>query len=115
MVLDDSVRRLFAAYESRIAELESLVQTLDEERLLKEEVMNRMHFRINDLEVAGVTTGQRLQALEDRAGVTEVGLLTVQQQMSEWSFCRADVACLWSYSVIVGVSGWMYLILDLLM
>ncbi|KAI3813926.1 hypothetical protein L1987_18661 [Smallanthus sonchifolius] len=47
MVLDDSVRRLFAAYESRITELESLVQ-----------------------------------ALEDRVGVTEVGLLAVQQQMS---------------------------------
>ncbi|KAI3775900.1 hypothetical protein L1987_45658 [Smallanthus sonchifolius] len=88
MVLDESVRRLLSVYESRITELESLVQvlkgmvecldevsdayygrfqTLDEERLLEEDAMNQMHFRINDLEVAGVTTGQRLQALEDRA------------------------------------------------
>ncbi|KAI3815535.1 hypothetical protein L1987_15206 [Smallanthus sonchifolius] len=100
MVLDDSMRRLFAAYESRIAVLESLVQVLkgkveclddvsdahyghflmlDEERLLEEDAMNKRHFRINDLEVVGVTTGQRLKALEDGAGVTEVGLLAVQQ------------------------------------
>ncbi|KAI3775983.1 hypothetical protein L1987_45743 [Smallanthus sonchifolius] len=56
--------------------------TLDEERLLEEDAMNKMHFRINDLEVVGVTTGHRLQALEDRAGVSEVGLLVVQQKMS---------------------------------
>ncbi|KAI3815533.1 hypothetical protein L1987_15204 [Smallanthus sonchifolius] len=72
---------IVVAHESRIAELESLVRvlkskveclddvsdahygrflTLDEERLLDEDAMNMMHFRINDLDVAGVTTGHRL-------------------------------------------------------
>ncbi|KAI3776686.1 hypothetical protein L1987_46474 [Smallanthus sonchifolius] len=73
--------------------------TLEEERLLEEDATNKMHFHINDLEVAGVTTGQRLQALEDRLGVTEVGLLTVQQRMSGMAV-SLDLTQAYSFDIV---------------